>query len=100
MRSQTPHSDGIGSQTTLYDVILVTLPLPFVVGVLLGRMTTLPTSLVVGVCGLVSVAVLAYGLFIAPPTTPLASNHVESPLDGVEASTTENAGQNRRRGSF
>ncbi|WP_410766502.1 hypothetical protein [Haloferax sp. DFSO60] len=98
MRTQTPQSDGTGSHI-LYDVILVTLPLPFVVGVFLGQLTSLPTSLVVGVCGLVSVAVLGYGLFIAPPTTPLASNSTELPLDSVEVSAPENSGKNRRRGS-
>ncbi|AHZ23133.1 hypothetical protein E6P09_01425 [Haloferax mediterranei ATCC 33500] len=101
MRRQTTHSDSIVSEPTRYDAILATLPLPLFLGVTVGMLTELPISLVVGVSGLISVAVLAYGLFVAAPTTPTApaSSATEVSLDGRKSHTRDNARRNRRRGS-
>ncbi|WP_424007054.1 hypothetical protein [Haloferax denitrificans] len=106
MRTRTPHSDSIVSETTRYDAILATLPLPLLVGTAVGALSPLPISPVVGASGLVSAAVLAYGLFVATPKSAAspsrgaaASAETDAPLDGVTSRVRDDAGRNRRRGS-
>ncbi|MCO8265851.1 hypothetical protein NKF06_04460 [Haloferax sp. AB510] len=106
MRTRTPHSDSIVSEATRYDAILATLPLPLAAGTVVGTLSPLPLSLVVGASGLVSAAVLAYGLFVATPrsvTGPAggsgASAETDAPLDGVTSRVRDDTGRNRRRGS-
>ncbi|MFK5603838.1 hypothetical protein [Haloferax volcanii] len=106
MRTRTSHSDSIVSEATRYDAILATLPLPLVVGAAVGALSPLPISPVVGASGLVSAAVLAYGLFVATPKSaagptsgPGASAETDAPIDGVTTRVRDDAGRNRRRGS-
>ncbi|WP_411964590.1 hypothetical protein [Haloferax sp. YSMS24] len=111
MRTRT-FSDSIVSEATRYDLILATLPLPLFLGLLVGTLTELPVSPLVGASGLVSVAVLGYGLFVAAPRSPTESDigtaldALETPLDAVDASLDavdgarrdDTAGNRRRRG--
>ncbi|MDS0242961.1 MULTISPECIES: hypothetical protein [unclassified Haloferax] len=106
MRTRTPHSDSIVTKATRYDAILATLPLPLAVGTAVGALSPLPLSLVVGASGLVSAAVLAYGLFVATPRSAAgptgesdASAETDAPLGGIEPRVRDDAGRNRRRGS-
>ncbi|ELZ56508.1 MULTISPECIES: hypothetical protein [Haloferax] len=106
MRTRTSHSGSIVSEATRYDAILAALPLPLVVGTAVGTLSPLPLSPVAGASGLVSAAVLAYGLFVATPKSaagptsgPGASAETDAPLDGVTTRVRDDAGRNRRRGS-
>ncbi|WP_049967441.1 hypothetical protein [Haloferax prahovense] len=106
MRTRTPHSDSIVSEATRYDAILATLPLPLLVGTAVGTLSPLPFSLLVGASGLVSAAVLAYGLFVATPrsvTGPAGGSGTTAEtvvtLDSVTSRVRDDDGRNRRRGS-
>ncbi|WP_148414846.1 hypothetical protein [Haloferax sp. KTX1] len=106
MRTRTPNSDSIVSEATRYDAILATLPLPLAVGTAVGVLSPLPISPVVGASGLVSAAVLAYGLFVATPRSAVgptaesdASAETDAALGGIESRVRDDAGRNRRRGS-
>lgn len=50
-----------------YDVFLLLLPLPLMLGVVGAVLTSVPTAVGAGVGGLPSAALLAYGLFVEPP---------------------------------
>lgn len=50
-----------------YDVLLLLLPLPLVLGVVGAVLTSVPVAVGAGVGGLPSAALLAYGLFVEPP---------------------------------
>ncbi|WP_416840289.1 hypothetical protein [Haloferax sp. DFSO52] len=111
MRTRT-FSDSIVSEASRYDLILATLPLPLFLGLVVGTFTDLPISPVVGLCGLVSVTVLGYGLFVAGPRPPAESNlgtalgaldasleTVDASLDAVDdAPRDDTGGLHRRRG--
>lgn len=106
MRTRT-FSDSIVSEATRYDLILAALPLPLFLGLLVGTLTDLPVSPLVGASGLVSVAVLAYGLFVAAPRSPTESNigtaldasfeAVDASLDAVDGVRRDDTGGHRRR---
>ncbi|ELZ96498.1 hypothetical protein C440_05103 [Haloferax mucosum ATCC BAA-1512] len=100
MRKRTSHSDSIVSETR-YDAILVALPVPLFLGVAVGMLTGHPLSLTAGAGGFASALVLAYGLFVAAPTTPrsAAPKRTDVPLDSRVAHTRDDTGRNRRRGS-
>lgn len=51
-----------------YDVLLLLLPLPLLLGVVGAVLTSAPVAVGAGVGGLPSAALLAYGLFVEPPT--------------------------------
>ncbi|KAB1193186.1 hypothetical protein GJR96_06895 [Haloferax sp. MBLA0076] len=97
MRTRT-FSDSIVSDASRYDFILVALPLPLFFGVTVGTLTDLPVSPVVGLSGLLSVTVLAYGLFVAGPTASPESrpSSGETPLESVDLSGPDDTGQRRR----
>ncbi|KAB1198067.1 MULTISPECIES: hypothetical protein [Haloferax] len=108
MRTRT-FSDSIVSEASRYDLILATLPLPLFLGLVVGTFTDLPISPVVGLCGLGSVAVLGYGLFVAAPRSPTESTigtALDAPFEAVDASLgpvddsprDDTGGHRRRRG--
>lgn len=56
-----------------YDLLLFALPIPLLLGVAWGLLASTPLAFAVGLSGLPSVAMLAYGLFVdAPSPTPAA----------------------------
>ena len=50
-----------------YDWLLALLPLPLLCGVAVASLTPAPSALGVGLGGVPSVLLLAYGLFVDPP---------------------------------
>ncbi|SFG60073.1 hypothetical protein SAMN04488063_2544 [Halopelagius inordinatus] len=66
---QTPTGDAIRPTFgTWYDALLLLLPLPLLLGVVGAVLTSAPVAVGAGVGGLPSAALLAYGLFVEPPT--------------------------------
>ena len=113
MRTRT-FSDSIVSEATRYDFILAALPLPLFLGLTVGTLTDLPIASTVGASGLVSVSVLAYGLFVAAPRAPTESDigtafdasfdavdasldAVDASLDAVDGTRRDDTGGTRRR---
>jgi hypothetical protein len=94
MRTRTT-SDSVVPAVSRYDLLLMTLPLPLFVGVTVGLLSDLPAPPVVGVSGLVSVAVLAFGLFVATPTTPTGSR--AGSVDASDATGGDDTERARRR---
>ena len=70
MSMQTTRKTRIGPERRLtrYDLFLLLLPLPLVVGASWAATTPAPLSAGVGLAGLPTVALLLYGLFIGGPT--------------------------------
>jgi len=62
-----PDEDDIG--VTSYDLLLLALPVPLVLGAVSSALLGVSTAVGVGIGGLPSVLLLAYGLFAVPPTT-------------------------------
>lgn len=66
---RTPTGEVIGPKFEWwYDALLLLLPIPLVVGVVGAVLTSVPVAVGAGVGGLPSAALLAYGLFVKPPT--------------------------------
>lgn len=65
---QTPTGEAMGPKfESEYDVLLLLLPLPLLLGVVGAVLTSVPVAVGAGVGGLPSAALLAYGLFVKPP---------------------------------
>ncbi|MFC6824059.1 hypothetical protein [Halopelagius fulvigenes] len=65
---QTPTGEAIvPTFESEYDVLLLLLPLPLMLGVVGAVLTSVPVAVGAGVGGLPSAALLAYGLFVKPP---------------------------------
>ena len=56
-------------QISRYDLLLVLLPLPLLLGLVGATVTTAPLSIGAGLGSLPSLVLLAYGLFVGGPTT-------------------------------
>ena len=65
---ETTASSAPGRFPTRYDLLLVLLPLPLLLGVVGARLLSLPAAFGVGVGGLPSALLLGYALFVASPT--------------------------------
>ncbi|WP_191965421.1 MULTISPECIES: hypothetical protein [Haloferax] len=91
MRTRT-FSDSIVSDASRYDFILATLPLPLFLGLAVGTLTELPVSSVVAIGGLVSVSVLAYGLFVVSPTSPANTESTATEVSVAAVDAPFNAG--------
>ncbi len=72
---RNPLGGGIDRETTSrakgfptrYDLLLILLPLPLLLGMLGAQFVAVPTALGAGVGGLPSALLLGYGLFVAAP---------------------------------
>jgi hypothetical protein len=70
MSVRTTRSDGTALPTTSrYDLLLVLLPIPVLLGGSIALMTDVPDPLGLGVGSLPSVALLIYAITAAAPTT-------------------------------
>ena len=65
---ETTTSPAPGRFPTRYDLLLVLLPLPLLLGVVGAKLLSFPVAFGVGVGGLPSALLLGYGLFVATPT--------------------------------
>jgi hypothetical protein len=72
-RSARRNGIDVPRRLTRYDLVLLLLPLPLLVGMLGAEMTTVPLSAGVGMGGVPSVALLFYGLFVDGPAVPTDS---------------------------
>ena len=97
MRTRTRVSDGAISDDSRYDYILAALPLPLFAGVTAGHLTGQPLPLTVGGGGLLSAAVLAYGLFVAGPTGGSASKRADAPIGGRDGRSRDATADPGRR---
>jgi hypothetical protein len=72
MSTQNTRRTRLGTERRLtrYDLFLLLLPLPLLVGASWAAVTSIPLSAGVGLGGLPTAALLVYGLFIDGPTTP------------------------------
>ena len=70
MSTQSTRKTRIGTERrpTRYDLFLLLLPLPLLVGASWAAMASIPLSAGIGMGGLPTLALLAYGLFIGGPT--------------------------------
>ncbi|WP_049934980.1 hypothetical protein [Haloplanus natans] len=70
MSVRTTRSDGIGLPTmSRYDLLLILLPLPLLLGACASLVTSLPEPVGIGVGSLPSALLFVYAITAAAPTT-------------------------------
>jgi len=72
MSVRTTQSEGtaVTTRLTRYDLLLVLLPLPLLLGAALSAFTSVPLELGIGVGSLPSALVFGYAIWVAAPTRP------------------------------
>jgi hypothetical protein len=72
MSTQNTRRTRLGTERRLtrYDLFLVLLPLPLLLGASWATLTSTPLSAGIGMGGVPTLALLLYGLFVGGPTAP------------------------------
>lgn len=70
VRTTPSDSTAVTTTPTRYDLLLVLLPLPLLLGAFVSVLTSVPLELGVGAGSLPSAVVFGYAIWIAAPTRP------------------------------